>query len=162
METLTDFLLWLERTPPSLALERSTWMYPAVETAHILGLGLLVGAAALLDLRLLGVARALPVRRVMGLALPVVWLGFALAAVSGALLLATDASETALKPVFVAKVSLIVLAGLNAAFFHLRTARTVNAWDAGVRPPLAARLAGLASLTLWAVILTLGRLIAYV
>ena len=162
MDALSAFLVWLEHTPPSLALERSTWMYPAVETTHLLGLGLLVGAAALLDLRLLGVSRTLPVRVVMRHALPVVWLGFALAAVSGALLLATEASETALKPVFVAKIALIGVAGLNAAFFHLRTSRTVGAWDAGVRPPPAARLAGLASLTLWAAILTLGRLIAYV
>ncbi|MEF2279599.1 hypothetical protein V3W47_14995 [Deinococcus sp. YIM 134068] len=162
MVAVERLLTWLEQTPPAVALARSIWLYPAVESVHILGFALLVGAAACLDLRLLGVSRRLPVGLVARHALPLVWLGFALAAVSGVLLLATDATETGLKPVFLAKLALIALAGVNAAFFHARVARSVTAWGLGVMPPPAARLAGLLSLTLWAAVLVLGRLIAYV
>ena len=62
---------------------------------------------------------------------------------------------------FAIKLLLIALAGLNAAVFHVTTYRDVAAWDVAAAPPPRARLAGLLSLTLWAGIISLGKLIAY-
>ncbi|HVE66313.1 MAG TPA: hypothetical protein VNC59_07005, partial [Thermoanaerobaculia bacterium] len=61
MTAQAEWLAWLERTPFAAAMRESLWLYPTVETAHIVGFVVLVGAAAMFDLRLLGFSRHLPV-----------------------------------------------------------------------------------------------------
>ncbi|MBO1438109.1 hypothetical protein [Meiothermus sp. CFH 77666] len=156
-----NWLEWLHGTPVALAMRQSAWLYPTVEILHILGFCTLVGAAGLFDLRLLGLSRQIPVQQMAAHLLPVAWVGFALAAPSGFLLLLPDAQSIGVSPVFLGKMALIGLAGLNAWVFHARVGRRVQAWNQGVNPPLAARLAALLSLVLWVAVIALGRLIAY-
>ena len=61
MAPLMTFLTWLEAIPLAGIMRQSPWSYPLVETAHILGFVLLIGAAAIFDLRLLGLTSRLPV-----------------------------------------------------------------------------------------------------
>lgn len=157
---MTGWLPWLEATPVAAAVRESPWLYPALETMHILGLGLLVGAAWSWDLRLLGAGRRIAVSELAPLLLPAARAGFAVAASSGALLFVSDAVATAANPAFRAKLLLIALAGANAALFH-RAFPSTAAWDRGVRPPARARIAGALSLLLWSLAATAGRLIAY-
>ncbi len=157
-----DWLAWLERSALALAIRESAWLYPAVETTHILAFVVLVGAAAMWDLRLLGLSRSLPVTLMARHLLPWARGGLLLAAPTGALLFASDATTIAANPAFQVKLVLIAGAILNAAAFHRWTYRSVPTWDQGVASPLAAKLAGAISLCLWTSVIACGRLIAYV
>jgi hypothetical protein len=80
---------------------------------------------------------------------------------SGAVLFAAYATAAYGSLYFRIKVAAIVLAGLNALFFHLVTERRIADWNDGVRPPLPARLAGLVSIVLWAAVILAGRMMSY-
>ena len=155
----TAWLHWLQDGAVGQAMRKSVTLYPAVETLHIIGLALLVGSIAALDLRLLGAARRLPALALSRLLLPIAAGGFVLAAVTGALLFTTEAASTARNPAFLAKLTLIAAAGANAAALHLGVWRRIAAW--GERPPAPARAAAALSLLLWGGAVACGRLIAY-
>jgi hypothetical protein len=156
-----DWLDWLHTTPLALTMRHSEWLYPAVEILHILGFCALVGAAGLFDLRLLGLSKQIPVQHLAAHLLPVAWMGFAVAAPSGFLLLLPEAKSIGVSPIFLGKMALIGLAGLNAWVFHTRVGRSVQHWNQGANPPIAARLAAFISLGVWVLVIALGRLIAY-
>jgi hypothetical protein len=63
--------------------------------------------------------------------------------------------------VFIVKMSLIAIAGTNAAMLHTGVMRTVAAWDVNVLPPLRVRVAALLSIALWTVVIACGRFLAY-
>jgi hypothetical protein len=156
------WLTWLEETALARAMRESEWLYPAVEVAHIIGIATLVGAAAMFDLRILGLSRRLPVADLARHLLPWAHRGLALQVASGLLLFLADPAELAGNPAFRAKLVLIVLAGCNAAAFHLGVFRSVSAWDRDAEPPRPAKAAALLSLALWTGVVSAGRLIAYV
>lgn len=142
-------------------MRASSWLFPAVETLHILGFSVLVGAIAALDARLLGLGRGLPVAPLARLLLGCVAAGFTLALPTGALLFAAQAGELVGHPVFLTKLVLVVLAGVNALVFHRRPGACMVDWRGEARPPASARVAAALSLLLWAGVLTCGRWIAY-
>lgn len=153
-------LVWLESTGLARVMREWLWLYPAVEIVHILGLVVLVGGIATLDLRLLGLSRALPLRPLARHVLP--WsLGALLLIVpSGLLMFAAHATEFWSNPVFAVKMLLILGAGANALVFHRGAYRR---WDPSkTEPPAAARAAGALSLATWASVIACGRLLAYV
>jgi hypothetical protein len=156
------WLRWVEDTAVAVAMRESSWLYPTVETLHILGFVVLVGAAAMWDLRLLGLSRRLPVTAMARHLLPWSRAGLLLAVPTGVLMFMSDATATAANPAFRLKLALIGVALLNAAAFHRWTFRSVRAWDCEVAAPIPARLAGGLSLALWVTIIACGRLIAYV
>jgi hypothetical protein len=71
------------------------------------------------------------------------------------------ASDFIGNPVFVLKMGLIFVAGINAAVFHTVTFQRAASWDVEQMPPKAARLAGGVSLLLWIAVIACGRLLAY-
>ena len=136
------------------------WVFPIVESIHILSFSLLVGAIAVVDVRLLGLLRHAALEPLLRSALPVAIAGFCAAVASGTLLFVANAGELLANRAFVAKVALLMLAGLNAAAFHASVARqALRTTDA---PGLAVRAAGAVSLALWASVIVAGRLVAYV
>lgn len=153
---------WLHATAPAQFVRESVWAYPALETLHVLGLGLVFGSILAFDLRLIGWHRDLSVTRLGRHLLPWVWAGFALNLASGLLLFASDAVEFAANSSFRAKLVLLALAGLNALWFQARIAPSIPTWDTGVTPPARARAAAALSIALWLAIITAGRLMAYV
>jgi hypothetical protein len=148
--------------PIAAFVRDDAWTYPALETIHIIGIGLIFGSILAYDLRVLGWHRALSLRLLARHLLPWVWAGFALNATSGALLFVSDAIEFAANPALQAKLLLIGLAGVNAAAFQLRLARGQEAWDMDAQSPPAARASAAFSIILWLAIITAGRLMAYV
>lgn len=153
---------WLTATSISTALRESDVMFPVVETVHVLGIALLAGAAAIVDLRLLGfVLSGERVSTVAGKVLPYAWWGLGIMSASGALLFGAKATTYAENPAFQIKAGLLVLAGLNPLVFHTTIYRSVATWDDG-RVPARARLTAIVSLTLWSAIIITGRAIAYV
>jgi hypothetical protein len=150
----------LETSALGEAMRQWLWLYPAVETVHIVGIGLLFGSIAVLDLRLLGVSRSIPVRRLAAHVLPWTAASFLLIVPSGLMMFTAHASEFVQSGVFVLKMLLIVAAGLNAALFHTTVFRRGDAWDTGATPA-AARGFAVASLLLWIAVIACGRLLAY-
>jgi hypothetical protein len=129
------------------------WVYPLLEVVHIVGIALLLGSLVLLELRVWGWARELPLRTLAGLALRVTLLGFVLAAASGGLMLASQWSELQGNRALITKMVLLALAGVNALAFHLR-----GGLDKADR---TARLQTALSLGLWVLVVVCGRFIAY-
>jgi len=153
---------WLENTPGSIALHESIWVYPIVESVHVLTLCVFLGLTVMLDLRLLGVALpATPVSQILKRFLPWTVAGFVVMVVSGALLFYAIPVKTYLNIFFRLKVAFLLMAGLNVAVFQVTAGRTIAHWDLDPRPPTGARLAGGVSLALWAAIVICGRMIAY-
>ena len=159
---LGPWLGWIERSTLGTALREDPWLYPAVEVCHIVGFVVLVGAAAMFDLRLLGLSRAISVQALAGHLLPWARAGLALAAPTGVLLFISVASTIAYNPAFQVKLILIALAILNTVVFHRWTARSMAVWDVARPTPLGAKLAAIVSLVLWTGVIVGGRLIAYV
>jgi hypothetical protein len=159
---VSAFAQWLATTSGSIALRESIFMYPLVESIHVLTLCLFVGLAAVLDLRLMGVTlKRVPVSEVARRLLPWMAVGFTIMVVTGGLLFYAIPVRSYHSVWFRTKVILLVLAGLNAWVFHARIWRSVTAWDLDPVTPKAARVAGAASLLLWAGIIVTGRMIAY-
>jgi hypothetical protein len=160
--SLLSFCQWLEKTRWSIALHESLWMYPLVESIHVLTLCLFLGTAVMLDLRLLGLTmRRVRVSEVVQRLLPWTVAGFAVMVISGALLFYAVPVRTYLNIFFRVKVVMLLSAGLNAWVFQLRVYRTVADWDLDPVPPKGARVVAGLSLVLWAGIVVAGRMIAY-
>jgi hypothetical protein len=159
---LQHFCQWIYYSVLGTSIRESIWVFPIIETIHVLGITLLVGTVALLDLRLLGVLlKREPVSYVARRVLPLTWMGFAVMFVSGFLLFSAEAANSYGNPAFRIKLVLLALVGLNPLIFHLTIFRSVTAWNHLVVTPVRARLAGLFSLTLWGGIICSGRAIAY-
>lgn len=160
--SLLAFAEWLDSTAGSTALHESMYMYPIVESTHVLALMLFVGLAIVLDLRLLGLTlKNVPVSQVAGRLLPWTIAGFIVMNITGLLLFYAIPVRTYQSIFFRAKIIFLILAGLNVWFFHTRVYKRIGEWDHAVITPTAARRAGLASLVLWAAIIVAGRMIAY-
>jgi len=159
---LSYFCEWLATTRGSIALHESLYMYPLVESVHVLTLCLFVGLAAILDLRLLCLTlRRVPVSEVAAKLLPFMAAGFVVMVVTGSLLFYAIPVRSFHNVFFRAKMIMLVLAGVNAWVFHARVYRRVLEWDVAPITPRAARIGGAASLVLWAAIIVSGRMIAY-
>lgn len=143
------------------AMRQWLYLYPAVETIHITGIALLFGSVAVLDLRLVGLSRKIPVRTLARHVLPWTAASFLLIVPSGFAMFTAHASEFIGNPVFALKMCLILAAGVNAAVFHAGVFRAAERWDVGVMPPAAARAAGAISLLVWISVIACGRLLAY-
>ena len=155
----------LEGSALARAMREWLWLYPSVEVVHLVGIALLFGSIAVLDLRLLGLSRGIPVRRLAAHVLPWTAASFVLILPSGLLMFVAHATEFVQSQVFVLKMLLILGAGLNAALFHTVTMRTVDVWDAEdmrrLPPPPSARAAAAISLATWIAVIACGRLLAY-
>ncbi len=137
----------------------STYAYPAANLVHLLGLIMLVGGISLLDLRLFGLFRAIPVAPLWRLLTPIGVAGLVLMVPSGLVMFAADAGALAVSETFRRKLVLIGLALVNAGAYRLIWRGKVADWDT-TAPPVARALA-LTSLLLWLSVAALGRLIAY-
>ena len=160
-ETVLNWAGAAEASALSAAVGTSTWLYPAANLIHVLGIALLVGAILALDLRLLGVCRrAVPAAGAVALLVPVAVAGAVLAVPSGLLLYLPDAVPLTEHPLMQAKAVLLVAGLANAGIFHLLWHRRLSGWDDA--PPAAARVQSAASVAIWLGALSCGRLIAYV
>ena len=157
----SGFLGWLEATPLALAMRGSLWLYPIVEIFHIVGFTILVGAAVMFDLRLLGWSRSLPVLELGQHLLPWSAASLLLIVPAGLMMFSAHPHDFINNRVFLLKLTLIAFAGINALLFHVGIYRSVARWNADAPAPLPARFHALASLALWVAVICCGRLLAY-
>lgn len=156
-----SWLQWLENSGLSSAIRQSTWLYPAIEIVHIIGIVLLVGPAFLFDIRLLGFSKNIPITALERHLL--VWSRRALLLIvpSGILLFITNAAALAYNTVFHIKLIVIVVAAINVWVFHKMVFNTVPEWNAGAPAPTAAKITALVSIIAWIIVIACGRLLAY-
>ena len=154
---------WLESTHGSIWLHESIWVYPIVESVHVLTLSLFLGLTIIFDLRLLGASlSATPVSQVLRRLGPWMLAGFTVMVMSGSLLFYAAPVRTYSNIFFRLKMTFLLMAAINVAVFHFTTASaTMPQWDLDRTPPVRARLAGAVSLALWAAVAVCGRMIAY-
>ena len=155
------WLVWLETTRVAEAMRQWLWLYPIVEIIHIVGFVVLVGAALMFDLRLLGISRALPVTGMERHLLRAARLSLVLVLPSGVLMFMAHATEMADNPAFRLKLVLLLAAAVNASAFHRAPFRSVARWDRHAPAPLAARVAAALSVLFWIGVIACGRLLAY-
>jgi hypothetical protein len=156
-------MAWLEMSALGFAMrETGLWTYAIVNLTHILGVALLFGAIVVLDLRLLGAWRSIPLELMARPTTIVAGTGFTIAILTGPALLATKATEYVGNPFLPIKLVAIVLGIINIAILH-----SLPAWKDRGNPALAVgkqrqlALAGGASLACWLSAITAARLIAY-
>jgi hypothetical protein len=153
--------VWIETTGVAHAMRTWLWLYPIVEIVHIVGFVVLVGAAVMFDLRLLGVSPGLPASLMARHHLPWARAALLLVVPSGVLMFSAHATEFAANPAFRLKLVLIALAALNALAFHRGAFRSVSGWESHTAVPAPARAAAVISLALWVGVIAAGRLLAY-
>lgn len=155
--------VWLENTAIGVWTRESPsiWAYPTVLTLHTIGLGMLVGANAIIDLRLLGFAPRLPLPSLSPL-YRFMWAGFAINAITGALLFAANATTKSTQPVFYVKLALIAAALVITGAIR-RAVATDRSSSHQPAPPavLSPRRLAIVSLALWTGAIAAGRLMAY-
>jgi hypothetical protein len=140
---------------PAQWLRFSRWGYAAVNTTHVLGIALLVGAILPLDLRLLGMWRSVALEPLARVLVPIAATGLFLAITTGIFLFITRANEYAALNLFLLKVTLIAAGAVHALSLQ-RGPGLAHASRARLRA------AGAASLSIWVAALICGRLLAFV
>jgi hypothetical protein len=155
------FLVWLRESSVCTLIRESesVWGYPTILFTHTLGMSILVGFVVVIDLRLLGVGRTLPIAPLKRL-MPLIWIGFWMNAISGTILFAIDGPAKIQNPAFPIKLALIACGIVVARVVERKVLNAADAGSPDVR--VRARLTAALSLVLWAGAVTAGRLMAYV
>ena len=168
---LHDFLEWLQYVPGAVDGDPYTsWsqrfagslnLWALTEGTHVVSLMLFAGTIILVDLRMLGVAfRDIPYSTLNNRVLPMTVTGFALVAVTGALLFFSNPLQYYHSVWFRAKMIFLIIAAANIFWFHTRVQKSQAEWDASTSPPLPVKLAAGVSLACWALVIVFGRLTA--
>ena len=134
-------------------IELSSWAYPVLEIVHIFGIAMLLGNLVLLELRVFGRGKTLPVADLARLSLGLAAVGFSLAALSGVLMFGTRPAELLSNRAFTLKMVLLFTAACNAGWFHAR--QSLEKLD------FTARALMVVSTVIWIAVIACGRWIAY-
>jgi hypothetical protein len=152
---------WLENTSLGLIARESMWGFQILVATHIMAIAFSAGLVFWFDLRLLGVTlQRWPVAAFYRRLAPWMLTGFAVMFGSGAWLFTGFATKAYPNIYFRLKMSAILLGAINALVFHFLTERHLAGWNEGTTPP-SARLAGAISISVWAIAILAGRMMAY-
>jgi hypothetical protein len=156
-----DFLVSVEQSRFFIWVRESgsLFAFPTILLLHTYGMAVLVGLVAVLDLRILGFAPALPLSPLQKL-LPLLWAAFWINAATGTILLLADATTKLTNPDFLVKMLFIALGVIVQRMLEKRVFRRERSLDRMI--PANARMLAMASLFCWVGAITAGRLLAYV
>ena len=159
---MNDLLILIYSNPIAQTIRENEFAFPWIEALHVLAIALVIGSIALVDLRLIGV-RALnrPISNISKELLPITWMAFVVAALTGAILFTSNALSYSQNFYFISKIILLGLAGLNMMCFQFIIGKNLERWNHYQQLPIAARIAGAISLTLWVSIIFCGRWIGF-
>jgi len=159
---IVAFLKSLEASGIATRIRDSLWLFPLIESTHVIGLALVFGTIVIIDLRLLGIASTQrSFKRVASDILKWTWAAFALTALTGTLMFITNALVYYHNFFFRTKMLLLVLSGINMVIFELTAGRTIHNWDKASSAPSAGKAVAAASLVMWISIIVMGRLIGF-
>ena len=152
----------LKNSGPATAIRNSLYIFPFLEAVHVIALTLVFGTIMVVDLRILGVAStSRSYSRVTADMLKWTWGAFALALLTGGFMFITNARVYFDNTFFRFKFALMALAGLNMLVFQLTAGRHPVAWNEGGTAPRRAKIAAVASLMLWALVIGMGRSVGF-
>jgi hypothetical protein len=159
---ISEVLVSIQNTHIASSIRDSLFLFPMLESIHVVGLALVFGTIAIVDLRLLGLASThRPFRAMASDILKWTWVAFTITFLTGGLMFSTNATVYFHNPVFQAKMALLLLAGINMGIFEMTCGRTTRQWDTSPSPPVRAKTAAVISLTLWISVIFLGRWIGF-
>ena len=144
----------LQQLPLAVAIRESAWAFPLLEIVHIAAFAAMIGTVLTVEMRVLGLQQAVPLRELGRLGIKIALSAFVIIGLSGSLLLLSDPLGYVANRAFVVKLGLIALAAINMVVFHLRGSLA--------QPDGLARAQAVLSLLLWLGVISAGRLIAYV
>jgi uncharacterized membrane protein len=159
----TPFFDRIDETYIGSSVRNSNWLFPVIESVHVMGIVLLVGASVLLDLRLLnrGYLRDQPISQVSRRLLPVMWAAFGVMLLTGTLMVTSESWQCYTSLAFRVKMALLLAVGANVLFFYFAAYRKMRQWEKDAVAPLSARTAAWVSMVLWICVVFAGRFIAY-
>jgi hypothetical protein len=159
---ITELLAWLEASRAAAAIRDSLYLFPLIEAAHVIGLTMVFGTIAIIDVRLLGIASTnRPFSRIAADVMKWTWAFFALTVTTGLLMFITNAGVYYHNFYFRSKMAFLALAGINMLVFEFTAARSVDRWDKHPAAPLAGKTVAAVSLVLWISIIFFGRWIGF-
>jgi len=159
MTSIEAWVIAFEATALSASLRTSIWLYPIINTLHIIGLGMLLGAMTVLDLRLLGWRKRVLVSSLSQVTLPVAAGGLLIAVIAGVLLLIARPLDYIFNGLFQIKMGLLLLALVNVWWCVGSAGWRAALGDAVVNRSV--RVSAALSLALWLAIIFAGRMVGY-
>jgi hypothetical protein len=160
MQAAHPILEWIKETPVGAWVRDTIWAFPFLQSMHFLGMTMLIGVVGAIDLRVLGLARGLPIHPLHRF-LPLAFFGFGINFITGSMLFAHDPYVYAFNLSFRMKVLLILVAGLNALWFRLGVFIDVDKWGPGIEASRLAKVISALSIRIWVGVITAGRFIAF-
>lgn len=157
---MIDALLNFSHATGIFAFMNSPWGWPIAESIHFVGLCLLVGTVGVFDLRMLGVARGIPLAHLHKL-VPYGVAGYLANVTTGVMFFTTAPDQYLHNPAVQTKFFFMLIAGMNMLFFYSTTAVEVKATPSGQQLSKRAKIIAAVSLLCWCVIIICGRLITY-
>jgi hypothetical protein len=154
-------VVWLQATAISQLMRQSQWLWPICETLHFAGLALLIGAAGLFDLRLLGFARSIPFTAAMQMR-PWAAAGILINVVTGVLFFVGAPDQYINNSAWWAKVFFLVIAMVNIAYFETTQGHRMLKMADTEETPLTFKVAGAVSLVSWLGVLYFGRMLPFI
>jgi len=160
MESLVEGLLEFSHWSGIYDFMNSSWGWPTIESLHFMGLSLLIGTVGLFDLRMLGLAKGIPMSALHKL---VPWgiAGYFLNVTTGFLFVSSAPDQYLFNPAFQTKLALMAIAGVNVLVFYRFSYGRVKRAGAGDGAPRGAKVAAAVSLSCWVGVIVCGRLITY-
>ena len=157
MEAIMD---WMVTTPLNGLVIGYAWSWPTLESLHFLALCTLMGSLLVMDLRLIGFHKIIPLKAVHSL-MPVALVSFAINLITGLGFLFGDPYTYAANYAFWVKMSLILLAGINFLVYFTKVEPVVVKLGPSDPTPGIAKVVGALSLLFWFGVLSYGRLLPY-
>lgn len=158
------FMASLAASPLAQYISQSTYAFPTIESLHVIAVAAVFGSISIVDLRLVGlVGNSWNIKTLTKDLLPLTWLGFVLAVITGTLMFLSNATGYWANVHFRLKFAALLLAGVNMLLFELVTARSMKDWEQsdGKSLPPAVKLAGALSLLFWILVVIFGRWIGF-
>jgi hypothetical protein len=152
---------WLKGTALSNAIVSHIWVWPLCESLHFIGLALVIGIVGFFDLRLMGFMKRVPVGAIRDL-MPFAILGFVINLTTGAMFFVGMPEQYMHNVAWWAKVSFLVIAGLNAIVFEVTMAPSIARLGDGAETPVGAKVIGAVSLISWLGVLYWGRMLPFI
>jgi hypothetical protein len=153
-------LAFCYNTPMGAWVRNSAWAFPFLQSWHFIGMTMLLGVVGAIDLRVLGVARAVPLAPLHRF-LPLAFIGFGINLITGICFFCHDPRVYAYNTSFRIKMLLILLAGLNALWFRLGVFLDLERWGPGIEASRLAKVISAVSILIWLAVITAGRYIAF-
>jgi hypothetical protein len=158
---MQEIIDWLTATSLNAFITGNGWVWPTLEMIHFFGLCLLFGSLLIIDMRMMGFAKKVPIASI-DVFITLTLIGFLLNLATGALFIVGDPGRYFVNIAFKIKMIAIVIAGLNALFYILVIQPRVHAGADTKELPSYTKYVAMLSLSLWTSIIILGRFIPYV